>query len=62
MKKQNIKSLKLNKKSISNFQINGGQRPTSANCAPVRSDNNHTCGPIEPNWVSIGGFICWVTN
>lgn len=35
MKKQNLKSLALNKKSISNFQINGGKPQGSYNCVPV---------------------------
>ena len=32
MKKKNLRSLKLNKKSISNFEINGGKPPGSAHC------------------------------
>lgn len=59
MKKSNLKSLKLNKKAISNFQITGGERPTSDLCVPMRSDNNNTCEPVTTLWLSIlPGVVC----
>jgi hypothetical protein len=62
MKKQNIKSLRLNKKSISNFKVTGGRPPRSGNCLPVRSDNNYTCEPVDATDISmIAGIICGVS-
>ena len=57
MKKRNLKSLTLNKKSISNFQIKGGLPPASYNCVPPVSEGD--CGEEKPRWYSVGGFVCW---
>lgn len=59
MKKKDLKSLKLNKKSISNFKVSGGALPTSRACVPMRSDNGNTCEPISDIRLSIiPGIIC----
>ncbi|MGH1383103.1 hypothetical protein [Kordia sp.] len=59
MKKKNLNSLKLNKKSISNFQANGGALPASRVCVPMRSDQGNTCGPISDIFLSMQpGIVC----
>lgn len=59
MKKQNLKSLNLNKKSISNFKVYGGLPPASRFCVPMRSDQGYTCDPISDIFLSMqAGIVC----
>ncbi len=56
MKTKNLKNLKLNKKSISNFKVKGGLPPTSYNCIPIDAETND-CGPV--GWLTEDGrHIC----
>jgi hypothetical protein len=53
MKKQNLNSLKLNKKSISNFNTNtvvGGRKTwLNAECATMTCDLSVDCQPVTQN-------------
>jgi hypothetical protein len=54
MKKKNLKSLKLNKKSISNFNLLGGRAPDNGNNDPIGPDD-----PVDHEWFTDGGgWVC----
>ncbi|WP_046744530.1 hypothetical protein [Kordia zhangzhouensis] len=60
MKKKKLNTLKLNKKSISNFQVKGGLPPTSYNCVPI-DPYSADCEPIK--WLTEDGrHICRTWN
>lgn len=50
MKKKNLKILKLNKKSISSFNVLGGRPPGS-----------HNCDIVDPGPITIE-TICWTQS
>ncbi len=59
MKKRNLKSLKLNKKSISNFEVNGGALPrTLAYCDVPPYTEGDNCNTLA----TIAGLDCVYTN
>ncbi len=67
MKKQNIKSLKLNKSSISNFKNVSGGRPTKShfetecnNCSPSEQTNCLHCDMTAPNHICTTFIDCTI--
>jgi hypothetical protein len=62
MRKKNLKSLALNKKSISNISITGGTFRTagcySVQICPVEPDTEHTLAPIPVQNTNYSVCVC----
>ncbi len=63
MKKRNLKSLRLNKKSISNFKIKGG-RPATSIDLPCTVDQSVGCDISDDNTFlsRVAGIVCITWN